>query len=671
VTTTLNVHDISERRPVEQAFDERFRFETLLTQLSAAFANLPPTEVDPEIDKWLQRLVEVLNVDRASFLHFAEDGTVFRSHTFTVPGIEPLPLAAINEQFPWIIEQLRRGNTLKWPRIPDDIPPQAENARAHAITGGIKSGLNIPVSIGGSVICAISFTSIRAFCDWPDEMVTRLRLVGEVFANAFVRKRAEEALRASQEQNKALVDSIDGIVWEVDSATFRFTFVSSQAERILGYPVKQWMGEDGFWANHIHPDDRDTAVNFCLDATARRKDHQFEYRMIAADGRVVWLRDFVTVTVLESGQVLLRGVIVDITERKRAETEVRKEKEILEKIFDCIPAMIIFFDKDGGVKLVNREWDRTMGWSLEEIQKENLDILAECYPDPQYRQWVRDFIAATKGEWGDFKTKVRNGRVIDTTWANVRLSDGTSVGIGQDITERKRVEHELRGANERLQRLSRRLLELQETERRFMARELHDEIGQSITAVTLNLQNAKLMMEPPKILASLNESIGILNRVLQQVRDLSLDLRPSILDHVGLAAAIRWQVDRQAQRAGFKAEVVADERADRLAPETEIACYRIIQEALTNIARHAKAQNVRVELRYTDSQMHLLVMDDGVGFDLRSARARVDSLGIVGMEERTLFLKGEFEIESAPNRGTAIRVRFPLTLHESDSHPAG
>jgi len=671
---TLNMQGISEGKLVEQAIDERFRFETLLMELSAAFANLPPSEVDSEIDKWLERLVEVLAVDRASFLHFAEDGTVTRSHTFTVPGLAPLSVVAINERFPWSIEQLRGGNTVKWARIPEDIPREAVNERAYAIQMGVKSGLCIPVSIGGSVICAIAFTSIRARCDWPEEMVTRLRVVGEVFANAFVRKRAEEALRESQQQNQALVNSIDGIVWEVDAATFRFTFVSSQAERILGYPVEQWLSEDRFWANHIHPDDRDAAVRFCMDATARRKDHQFEYRMIAADGRIVWMRDFVTVTVLESGQVLLRGVIVEITERKRAEDEVRKEKEILEKIFDCVPLMIAFFDEGGCIKLINREWERTIGWSLEEIQKQNLDILTECYPDAQYCQWVRGFIAATKGEWGDFKTKVRNGKVIDTAWANIRLSDGTSVGIGQDITERKRAERELRGANERLQKLSRRLLELQETERRFMARELHDEIGQSITAVTLNLQNVKMMMatEPAKIGAALNESLDILNRVLQQVRDLSLDLRPSILDHVGLAAAIRWQVDRQAQRAGFKAEVVAaDDRTDRLAPEIEIACYRIIQESLTNIARHAKAQNVRVELRYTDSRMHLLVMDDGVGFDLQSARERVASLGIAGMEERTLILKGEFKIDSAPNRGTAIRVRFPLTLHESDSHPPG
>src|SRR5687767_2802952 len=107
MTATLNTHNIGEHKLAGHGFDERFRFETLLTRLSAAFANQTSSEVDQEIDEWLQRLVEVLGVDRASFLHFAENGAVFRSHTFTVSGLEPLSLAAINEQFPWIIEQLR------------------------------------------------------------------------------------------------------------------------------------------------------------------------------------------------------------------------------------------------------------------------------------------------------------------------------------------------------------------------------------------------------------------------------------------------------------------------------------------------------------------------------------------------------------------------------------
>src|SRR5882672_4277865 len=140
----------------------------------------------------------------------------------------------------------------------------------------------------------------------------------------------------------------------------------------------------------------------------------------------------------------------EITERKQAEDELRRQKEILQKFFDHIPVMINFVEADGHIKLVNREWERTLGWSLDEIRQQNLDIFAECYPDPQYRQQVLKFVAEAKGEWADFKTRVRDGRVIDTTWVRVHLSDGTSIGIGQDITERKQAEDKIRQAEREL-----------------------------------------------------------------------------------------------------------------------------------------------------------------------------------------------------------------------------
>ena len=143
--------DITERKLVEEALDERLRFETLVTELSAAFANLSPNEVDREIDKWLQTLVEFLGVDRASFFQFAEDWTtLYRSHSYTVPGIEPLPPPPIGlkDQFPWITDQLRRGVTVKWSRIPDDMPEEAVKEKEYAARLGVKSGLNIPVRNG-------------------------------------------------------------------------------------------------------------------------------------------------------------------------------------------------------------------------------------------------------------------------------------------------------------------------------------------------------------------------------------------------------------------------------------------------------------------------------------------------------------------------------------------
>jgi len=132
----------------------------------------------------------------------------------------------------------------------------------------------------------------------------------------------------------------------------------------------------------------------------------------------------------------------DVSERKNAEDELRKQKELLQKIFDHVPAMINFFDAEGRTKLVNREWERTRGWSLEEILKDDFDILAESYPEPAAREKVRLAISEANNGWAEFKTRNKDGSVIDTMWAIVPLSDGTRVGIGQDITERKRAEEE-------------------------------------------------------------------------------------------------------------------------------------------------------------------------------------------------------------------------------------
>ncbi|MBA2276487.1 MAG: PAS domain S-box protein [Chloroflexia bacterium] len=145
-------------------------------------------------------------------------------------------------------------------------------------------------------------------------------------------KRAEMALRQSRQSYQDLVHAIDSIVWEADAATVRFSFVSAQAERLLGYPTTRWIEEPTFWQDHIIPDDRDWAVSFCATATAEKRDHEFEYRMITADGRTVWLRDIVTVVVEDDKAVKLRGVMVDITERKRAEMELLRREAILEAV---------------------------------------------------------------------------------------------------------------------------------------------------------------------------------------------------------------------------------------------------------------------------------------------------------------------------------------------------
>lgn len=214
-----------------------------------------------------------------------------------------------------------------------------------------------------------------------------------------------------------------------------------------------------------------------------------------------------------------------------------------------------------------------------------------------------------------------------------------------------------------LQALSHKLVEVQENERRHIARELHDEIGQSLTAAEMNLQAALQAPDSPSIQRRLTASMRAVEQVLEQVHDLSLNLRPSMLDDLGLEPALRWLTRRQAELAGFEATFHADPVERRLHPMIETECFRIAQEALTNVVRHANARNVIVTLNLNAGRLHLKVRDDGKGFDvaqLRGDAIRGASLGLLSMEERAALAGGAVSLTSAPDCGTEVRAWFPL-----------
>jgi signal transduction histidine kinase len=234
-------------------------------------------------------------------------------------------------------------------------------------------------------------------------------------------------------------------------------------------------------------------------------------------------------------------------------------------------------------------------------------------------------------------------------------------GISLDLTEGKRAEEALRQYAERLQALSRRVVEVQEEERRHLARELHDEVGQILSAISINLQTVKSASDAA-FWPRLEENISLVDRAIHQVRSLAFELRPAMLDDLGLAATVRWYADRQAQRAGLVVHSTDESSGRRLATDLETACYRVVQEALTNVVRHARARQVWIDLREENQELSLVVRDDGAGFDppaVRQRAAQGAGFGLLAMQERVHLLGGQIDIESVPGQGTAIRVRFP------------
>jgi PAS domain S-box-containing protein len=267
------------------------------------------------------------------------------------------------------------------------------------------------------------------------------------------REHVEEDLRRQKELLQTIFDHVPVILTFSDKDGGG-KMANREWERVLGRSKEELANPNLDILSESYPDpqERQRVRDVMANPTAQWAD----FKTTVAGGRVVdtsW-----AVVRLSDGATICIGQ--DISERKAAERELRKQKEILQTIFDHIPLMINFGDADFKVQLVNREWQRTIGWSVEEILNGNIDVLAENYPDPEYREQVRDFVHHSNGEWADFKTRVRDGRVIDTTWAMLYLPDGTSIGIGQDITRRKRAEEALRESEERFRQLTENIQDL-------------------------------------------------------------------------------------------------------------------------------------------------------------------------------------------------------------------
>ena len=337
------------------------------------------------------------------------------------------------------------------------------------------------------------------------------------------------------------------------------------------------------------------------------------------------------------------------------------------RLFETAQDGILMLNAETGqIEDVNPFLIRLLGYPREQFLGGKLWELGPFQDTQASQAEFRELQRTGYVRYEDLPMETKAGRSVSVEFvSNVYQANGHRViqcNI-RDITARKTAEAKRQEYSRKLQVLSRRLVEAQETERRNLARELHDEIGQSLTVIQLNLQALVQSPNPAALTPRLQESLTVVGRVLEQVHDLSLNLRPSMLDDLGLEPALRWYTDRQAALLELKVEFSADRLEQRLDPVIETECFRIAQEALTNVVRHARAKAVTVELRLEEGQLHLRVRDDGIGFDVPSVRekaARGASLGLLSMEERAALAGGGLEFMSVLRRGTEVHAWFPL-----------
>jgi PAS domain S-box-containing protein len=358
--------------------------------------------------------------------------------------------------------------------------------------------------------------------------------------------------------------------------------------------------------------------------------------------------------------------------RRRRSRQLPSQRS-LQHIFDVVLDAIITVDAAGRIVSCNAAAERLYGYSTAELIGRHASLLAPPDRREEITEMRRRVASGERIELETERMRKDGTRVpVSLTVSPIHDARGLVVAaalIVRDMTERQLVETALRDSRHQLQALSRRLVEVQEMERTLIARELHDQIGQTLSAVKVNLEALHREIADPALLARVNDGIAAVKRAVEQVQTLSFDLRPSLLDDLGLAAALEAYAKRQTESARLALDLAITVDG-QVSKEVEAACFRIVQEAVTNVVRHARAKRLEIDLRTEGSSLQLAVRDDGVGFDARTLQGTAPvehRLGLVGMSERAQYVGGELEIDSRPGAGTLVCARFPLRVGDPAS----
>jgi PAS domain S-box-containing protein len=515
----------------------------------------------------------------------------------------------------------------------------------------------VPIKHGEDIVGLFSIQSYRINA-YDQAALEDLVALAEHCGEAINRIRAEELLIESEERYRDLVEHSHELICTHDLNGLVLS-ANRAAELALGYELEAFVGK-GNIRDILAPEVRDQFAEYM---EMLQKNGATSGRMVVqtrSGEKRIW-EYYNSLRTEGVATPIVRGMARDITEQQRAAKALSESEARYRELFENSHDAIYVHDLNGRYLSVNRAAEELSGFKREEILgKHYSNFIAPRHLKDARESFCRKLDTPIETTY-EAEVVCKNG-MRKPVEVNSRMiyKDGVAIGVqgtARDISERRRAQEVLRS-------YSRSLIAAQEAERQKIARELHDEIGQVLTAVRLNLQSIQKTCQTEGCLPRIGESVEVVDQALAQVRELSLELRPSLLDDLGLAAALRWYADRYALRSGIAAEVSGDFQIGRIPHDVETACFRIAQEALTNTARHSAATKVSLCFDRQNGQLCMTIRDNGSGFDAERYLKGVSSgsaLGLRGMQERALAVKGHVEINSSPAKGTQVVVKVPLS----------
>lgn len=369
-------------------------------------------------------------------------------------------------------------------------------------------------------------------------------------------------------------------------------------------------------------------------------------------------------------------LFVDITERKHTEQALEHQKELLEAIVQNIPVMLVLWDPRLESFQLNPECERVFGWTTEDTR--SADLLSSIYPDPVYRAKVIGYMRSLESGWRDLTLVAKDGRRVETSWANVKLSDDRMIGIGVDITERKRTEQQLRAVQKELEakvqqrtaelqmradqlsRLASELTVAEQRERHRLARVLHDHLQQLLVAAQMRLSELSAGAERQNKI-KLDQLQELVSEAISESRSLTVELAPPILRE-GFASGLHWLADWMWRHYDLEVELRLDRNVTIPREDVRILLFQSTRELLFNVAKHAGRKTARVETGiHEESNLFVTVSDRGEGFDPEAIfdRKAGTSFGLLSIRERLSVLGGRLTIDSAPGKGTRVTILAP------------
>jgi PAS domain S-box-containing protein len=483
------------------------------------------------------------------------------------------------------------------------------------------------------------------------------------------RRQAVAALKESEENYRLLLKNIPAVVYKgyVDCAV---DFVDRKVEELVGYPKGEFDTRNLKWFDVLIPEDREKFKQTFLAGLKASRSYIREYRVRKADGEIIWIQDRGQIICAPDGKVeYISGVFFDITERRHAEEALRESEARFASFMRHAPGTAVMRDFKGRYLFANEAWERRQGRMRQDWEGKSI---AEVWPP---------HLAARFYE-GDLQV-IAQGKMVQTIeeipqedgihhWLVTKFplpdKDGRAALIGEvslDITLRRRAEEALRDSEQRLRFLTSQLLSAQERERKRISMELHDELGQSLAVLKLQIRaiNRSLREDQQALQADCLELLHYLDGVIDDVRRLSRDLSPAILEDLGLQSALKYLINEFSKYYAISQSIEVEELDQVFPADAQIVIYRIFQECLTNISKHAGATEVSVAVTEHDGLISLEIEDNGAGFDSTLALARRTSgrgLGLAALNERARMLGGVLDIRSQAGVGTRVTCVIPV-----------